>query len=324
MNFIRILVPVTFDNYDEQAYIAANPDIRKAIENGAFDRSAYKHFCKYGHKENRKQWLNHDLEKLRIEKIKILEPSLRKDMVFNKDGSKYDYLSDDLRHLSKISETDNVSAHEYSNEVLAIIEKYKDGLVLDCGSGRRPVYYSHVINFEITNYDTTDILGVGEKLPFNDSTFDSVLSLAVLEHVRDPFKCAKEIIRVLKPGGELLFSASFMQPYHGYPHHYFNMTPSGARALFEDSLIIEDQTIPIYLHPIRSLAWILRVWLDGLPIELKEKFKNTTVSDLLIPSTFSKDLDIVKRLHPKKSMEICAGTLVYAKKPEYLSESIKK
>lgn len=158
-------------------------------------------------------------------------------------------------------------------------------------------------------------MGIGEELPFKDNTFDAVLSLAVLEHVRDPFKCAKEIIRVLKPGGELLFSASFMQPYHGYPHHYFNMTPSGARALFEDSLIIEDQTIPIYLHPIRSVSWILRVWLDGLPTELKEKFKSTSVNELLAPPAISKDLDIVKKLNVTKSLEICAGTLVYAKKP---------
>ncbi|MCC6135391.1 MAG: class I SAM-dependent methyltransferase [Gammaproteobacteria bacterium] len=315
MNFIRLLVPATFDNYDEQAYISANPDIFKAIQSGAFERSAYKHFCKYGNKENRKQWLKCNLDELRAEKVKTLEPYLRSDMTLKKEGLKYNYLSEHLINISKISETENVSAHEYSSEVLSILEKYKHGIILDCGSGRRPVYYSHVVNFEIINYDTTDVLGIGEELPFKDNTFDAVLSLAVLEHVRDPFKCAKEITRVLKPGGELLFSASFMQPYHGYPHHYFNMTPSGARALFEDYLIIEDQTIPIYLHPIRSVSWILRVWLDGLPTELKEKFKSTSVNELLAPPAISKDLDIVKKLNITKSLEICAGTLVYAKKP---------
>lgn len=86
MNFIRLLVPATFDNYDEQAYISANPDIMKAIQSGAFERSAYKHFCKYGNKENRKQWLKCNLDELRAEKVKILEPYLRNDMTLEKEG----------------------------------------------------------------------------------------------------------------------------------------------------------------------------------------------------------------------------------------------
>lgn len=39
------------------------------------------------------------------------------------------------------------------------------------------------------------------KLPFEDSTFDGVVSCGVLEHVQDTFSSINEVIRILKPGG---------------------------------------------------------------------------------------------------------------------------
>lgn len=55
---------------------------------------------------------------------------------------------------------------------------------MDCGAGCRSDYYENVINYEIVSYDSTDVVGVGESLPFEDETFDAVLSCAVLEHVK--------------------------------------------------------------------------------------------------------------------------------------------
>jgi len=42
----------------------------------------------------------------------------------------------------------------------------------------------------------------GEDLPFEDNSFDYVISLQVLEHVENPRPLLKEMYRVLKPGGE--------------------------------------------------------------------------------------------------------------------------
>lgn len=47
--------------------------------------------------------------------------------------------------------------------------------------------------------------GVGEKLPMPDGMLDIVVIVDVLEHVADPAIVLKEIHRVLKPGGLLLF-----------------------------------------------------------------------------------------------------------------------
>jgi ubiquinone/menaquinone biosynthesis C-methylase UbiE len=43
-----------------------------------------------------------------------------------------------------------------------------------------------------------------ERLPFEDKSFDSVVSTLVLCSVHDPRQSAAEVARVLKPGGELL------------------------------------------------------------------------------------------------------------------------
>lgn len=53
----------------------------------------------------------------------------------------------------------------------------------------------------------------GEYLPFSDGSFDLVLSHEVLEHVQDDRLAAREIARVLRPGGR----AVIFVPNRGYP-----------------------------------------------------------------------------------------------------------
>ncbi len=48
---------------------------------------------------------------------------------------------------------------------------------------------------------------LNRMLPFENGEFDVVVSLANLEHLENPTKNAKEIFRVLKPGGLLLLTS---------------------------------------------------------------------------------------------------------------------
>jgi len=50
------------------------------------------------------------------------------------------------------------------------------------------------------------ILGVGEKLPFADGSFDRITCTEVLEHIADPAAAIADMARVLKPGGLLLLT----------------------------------------------------------------------------------------------------------------------
>jgi SAM-dependent methyltransferase len=137
-----------------------------------------------------------------------------------------------------------------------------------------------VVNVEIVDYVSTDVLAVGEALPFQDDTFDAALSLAVLEHVRDPFKCAQELLRVVKPGGEIIADVPFLQPVHGYPHHYYNMTQQGLRNLFEGRAEIVSCEVPLHGHPIFGVQWLLRDYLGGLPEALQPEFAALSVADI--------------------------------------------
>lgn len=187
----------------------------------------------------------------------------------------------------------NVSSNPYTPDALAMIDRATGGggWVLDCGAGSRPERLRHVVNLEITDYPFTDVLGIGESLPFADASFEAVLSLAVLEHVRDPFSCAREILRVLKPGGEVLADVPLLQPVHGYPNHYYNMTQAGLINLFGDDAEILERKVPPHGHPIFAVQWLLGAYLAALPEPSRHEFGARTLLDVasLSPHGFLAD-----------------------------------
>ena len=66
-----------------------------------------------------------------------------------------------------------------------------------------------------------------------ESSYDCVLCLSVLEHVDDPWAAIIEIHRVLKPGGALLLAVPFRQAIHDAPQDFWRFTIHGIRHLLE-------------------------------------------------------------------------------------------
>lgn len=303
----------TEENYNEAAYLAANADVAAAVTTGAF-RSGYDHFRQCGRNERRRLRRSPAVGSARARKMARLEPFLRTELPHQRRGEKVDFLTDALRAETGIVDTANVSANGYDPDALDLIHSNPNGLVLDCGAGKRSTYYENVVNYEIVDYDSTDVLGVAEALPFRDATFDAVLSIAVLEHVRDPFSSAAEIVRVLKPGGKLMCAVPFLQPLHGYPHHYYNMSHQGLRALFERSLRIDRQTVPDSMIPIWALTWLVQSWAAGLPKAARERFLDLPLRALMAsPATFF-DESFVRSLSLEKNFELACGTVLFATK----------
>lgn len=311
---LELTIPVTDQNFDEKQYLAGNLDVKGAVALGKIP-SGRVHFERHGRQEGRRMaGETSALAQLRRDKMERLKPLLDTELPCRWANGKADFLTSELREEMRIVDTDAVSSHGYDETGVEMINQYRDGLILDCGAGSRSVYFENVVNYEIVDYLSTDVIGVGEKLPFKDNSFDGVLSIAVLEHVRDPFRCAREISRVLKPGGRLYCAIPFLQPYHGYPHHYFNATPQGHRRLFEDELIVDDVKVIGSTHPIWALSWILKSWVDGLPADTGNTFRKMTVEDLMRPPLAQTSLPFCEQLSAGAQLDLACATVLTARK----------
>lgn len=105
--------------------------------------------------------------------------------------------------------------------------------------------------------DTCDLDLDVQAIALPSDSEDCVICLEVLEHVQDPFAAARELVRILKPGGRLLLTVPFMTSYHGKgdtPDHagypdYWRFTHQGLQHLFRD---LDDLQVYAVAGPIES------------------------------------------------------------------------
>jgi SAM-dependent methyltransferase len=312
--FFTLDILATEAGFDEGDYLLANPDVATAVRSGSFE-SGWQHFLLHGRDERRVQRRSSLIREAKLRKLSRIRPIFRSEMPCVETQGMIDFLTEELRAQFNIIDTDLVSSNGYDRFAMELIERHCNGLILDCGSGKRSVYFDNVVNFEIVAYDTTDVRGVGEVLPFRDQSFDAVFSLAVLEHVKDPFQCAREIARVLKPGGDLLCCVPFLQPLHGYPHHYYNMSHQGLINLFVNYLEVDKVECFASTLPIWSLAWILNSWVAGLSDQTRQEFMNMRVSELVAAPEQYLGRPFVAELSREKNLELASATVLFAHKP---------
>jgi SAM-dependent methyltransferase len=165
-----------------------------------------------------------------------------------------------LSHLLVTNPT-NPNAEEHTS----LIKDLANGLVLDLGAGnpRESEHYPNVVFHEFVQYAHTDVVSVCDKLPYREGVFDAVISKAAFEHLARPWDMAEEIYRVLKPGGFVTVDTAFMQPLHGDPYHFFNMTIEGAREIFKRFKMVRCGIKP-YQTPAYSLRMQIDVMLEHL------------------------------------------------------------
>ncbi len=138
--------------------------------------------------------------------------------------------------------------------------------------------------------DVPLVLGDAQKLPFVADRFDIVAVLDVLEHLPDDRQALKEIWRVLKPGGVVLFSVpAFMSLWSVHDialGHYRRYLPSELLTkLGEAKLTVLHWSFAIC--PLLPAVFIFRKvqnwWMQGKEaatalIELPEPLNNTLIS----------------------------------------------
>jgi SAM-dependent methyltransferase len=69
----------------------------------------------------------------------------------------------------------------------------------------------------------------------HDENWDIVIACSVFEHVARPWIAAKEIARVLRPGGLVFIQTHQSFPLHAYPHDFWRFSIESLTLLFADS-----------------------------------------------------------------------------------------
>jgi uncharacterized protein YbaR (Trm112 family) len=103
---------------------------------------------------------------------------------------------------------------------------------LDIGAGDMGLDHPNIVRLDVFRSPHTDIVADAHCLPFADNVFDFVFTLAVLEHLRQPFAAAAEMHRILERGGYVYCDTNFVFAYHAFPHHYFNYSIHGIEQVF--------------------------------------------------------------------------------------------
>lgn len=80
-----------------------------------------------------------------------------------------------------------------------------------------------------SNENHSAIVADALKLPFEDNSFDSIVASEIIEHVEDPSKFVKGLIRCLKPGGKLIITTPYKEVLrYSLCIHCNKMTPINA------------------------------------------------------------------------------------------------
>jgi SAM-dependent methyltransferase len=147
----------------------------------------------------------------------------------------------------------------YSDGAREVIDAVPPGglyLDLGCGIRRAEEIRPYGIYLDAVHFRGVDVVSSRARLPLRDASVDAVVSLAVFEHLPDPFAMAAELHRVLKPGGAIWIETAFLQPMHADPGHYFNMTLEGLRRVFAPFTIDAGGVLP---HQYPSFALRMQI-----------------------------------------------------------------
>mgnify|MGYP001605819804 FL=1 len=124
------------------------------------------------------------------------------------------------------------------------------GKVLDLGAGDLNRYgylfdCDEYLKMDIKPGSNIDVVGSADNIPFPDRHFDSVVATQVFEHLLDFEKAAKEVNRVLKPGGIILTTVPQWGELHSEPHDYWRFTNFGLIKLFERNGFSVISRVPV-------------------------------------------------------------------------------
>lgn len=130
---------------------------------------------------------------------------------------------------------------------------------LDVNGSVRSLFAGPYVGVDMREGPGVDIVGTADALPFDDASFDVVVSTEMLEHDPAPWLSLAEMRRVLRPGGHLLLTTrgnGFGE--HREPADYWRFMPDAMVRLLElagcEPLVTRtDPQVPgVFMHGVRA------------------------------------------------------------------------
>lgn len=131
----------------------------------------------------------------------------------------------------------------FQKNLMKYAKQYFKGDLIDIGCGTKPYkkllapfVNEHIgLDHKDSLHDQTnvDLFGTAYKIPVENESFESALCSAVLEHLEEPEMAISECYRILKPGGNAIYSIPFIWHIHEEPRDFYRYSKYGIRYLFE-------------------------------------------------------------------------------------------
>ncbi len=207
----------------------------------------------------------------------------------------------------------NIVAPVYPFGYLRRVRRHLDParqIVVDLGCGSHRID-DHMIGADIFDYDAVDVVCDLAALPFRSSGLDALVSVSVLEHVRDPKVVIAECKRCAKPGGLSMHLIPFLYPFHASPFDFHRYTHKGQEVLLDGWETVEQSNAagPVTLMLI-CLIEFLSILLSFGHQKLKALI-NLMLCGLLFPIKFL-DFPFVDR---KSFMTLAPTIFIVGRKP---------
>lgn len=124
--------------------------------------------------------------------------------------------------------------------------------ICDLGAGGRRLTPS-TRTVDLAPGPEVDVVADIHHVPLPDQSFELVVSTGTLNLCRDPAQVAKEMARLLVPGGLVHLEIGLFQPYLPEPEDYHRFTLPGLRLLF-GRVGIEELRSGAHIGPMSALS----------------------------------------------------------------------
>jgi SAM-dependent methyltransferase len=179
---------------------------------------------------------------------------------------------------------DRATIRKFILDYITSVLPAMNGNMLDIGCGKMPYRKLILEGSAVESYTGLDIETAivydkevkpdffwnGEKMPFENNTFDCALATEVLEHVPHPNIFLSEAHRVLKSNGKLFFTVPFLWNLHEVPYDEYRYTPFSLERILK-----ENGFTDIHIQATggwhASMAMMIGLWIKRSPMALSKK-----------------------------------------------------